>query len=515
MNPYRTINLAILFCNIGGSLIIFFYFAYVDLRTHGFNKAFWAGDQQDWTVFWTVMLITGVIAVLASGTLARPLRRAAGRVMSMDLRRRALGYPLSLAAVSLLLWLVVGLFFAQGALMPMSTNTVTFWRTFVGIALIGGGTVSVLVYLVTESLWRGQVPVLLHDGERPQRRWRISVSTRLIVTLVFTGLLPLLILMLVTPAETMDGVVDDPEAQLARIERLVLYVVVAALASNLLLGSFLAYGLLHPVRRLTRAMARVAGGDLSVRVPVDSDDELGDMANHFNHMLGEIEQSRQLRDLFGRYVSREVAERALAGGADLGGEVVTATALFADIRGFTSLSEALPARTVVDILNRYYSAMVEVILAEGGFVNKFGGDSLLAIFGAPCEQADHAERAVRAARAMLAALAPFNREQVQLGLPTLRIGIGIASGEMIAGNVGGLARMEYTVIGDPVNLAARLQDLTKQSGQPLLVSEQTHRAMTSGQKALRSLGRVRVRGKTAETLVYTLRDPALSASRAG
>jgi len=319
----------------------------------------------------------------------------------------------------------------------------------------------------------------------------------------------------VTPAETMDGVVDDPASQLDRIQRLVRYVVVAALISNLLLGSFLAYGLLHPVRRLTRAMARVAEGDLSVRVPVDSDDELGDMANHFNHMLGEIEQSRRVRELFGRYVSREVAERAMAGGADLGGEVVTATALFADIRGFTSLSEALPARTVVDILNRYYSAMLAAILAEGGFVNKFGGDSLLAIFGAPCPQPDHASRAVRAAGTMLAALEPFNREQIRQGLPELRIGIGVASGEMIAGNVGGLARMEYTVIGDPVNLAARLQDLTKQCARPLLVSEQTRQTMTTGQAGLRVLGRVRVRGKSTETLVYTPTDPDASRSRTG
>jgi adenylate cyclase len=185
---------------------------------------------------------------------------------------------------------------------------------------------------------------------------------------------------------------------------------------------------------------------------------------------------------------------------------VVATALFADIRDFTGLSERVPAQQVVDILNRYYTRMVDVIVKEGGLVNKFGGDSLLAIFGAPIRQPDHALRAVQAARQMNRALAEFNAEQAALGLPPLAIGIGISSGEMVAGNIGGQARMEYTVIGDPVNLASRLQSLTKEWGKSVLLSEETQILLEPDLVEVEPCNRIAVRGKQQPTMVFALED---------
>jgi adenylate cyclase len=248
----------------------------------------------------------------------------------------------------------------------------------------------------------------------------------------------------------------------------------------------------------------VATGDLSPRLTVDSNDELGDLSYRFNVMLGELQQSQRMRDLFGRYVSKEVAEQVIKNGADLGGENVPATALFADIRDFTTLTESLPPQQVVNILNRYYTRMVDAIVEQGGWVNKFGGDSLLAVFGAPIRQPDHALRAVNAAWQMNRALAEFNAEQVALGLPGITIGVGISSGEMLAGNVGGKERLEYTVIGDPVNLAARLESLTKEWKTPVLLSEHTQALLDGSTAKTTPRDRVTVKGKTQPTLVYEL-----------
>ena len=163
---------------------------------------------------------------------------------------------------------------------------------------------------------------------------------------------------------------------------------------------------------------------------------------------------------------------------------------------------------MVDILNRYYTRMVDAIIEQGGWVNKFGGDSLLAVFGAPIRQPDHALRAVNAAWAMNRALAEFNAEQVAMSLPTITIGVGISSGDMLAGNVGGKERLEYTVIGDPVNLAARLESLTKEWKTPVLLSEHTQELLDDQAAETQACERVTVKGKTQPTLVYELRGVA-------
>lgn len=281
------------------------------------------------------------------------------------------------------------------------------------------------------------------------------------------------------------------------------FIVAVAALSNLLLSALTVQSLIAPLQQLAGAMRQVAQGDLRVQVPVTARDELGELTGSFNRMVVQLEQGQRMRDLFGRYVSHEVAEEVLARGAALGGKLVEASVLFADIRGFTSLSERLPAPVVADVLNRYFSRMVAVIVAERGLVNKFGGDSILAVFGAPVAQPDHAVRAVRAGVWMLQALSEFNREQHDRGLPELAIEIGVASGEMVAGNIGGQERLEYTIIGDAVNLAARLQGLTKEVGRTLLISLETH-ARLGSTGLLAELGEVTIRGKAKPVRVFTL-----------
>jgi class 3 adenylate cyclase len=210
-----------------------------------------------------------------------------------------------------------------------------------------------------------------------------------------------------------------------------------------------------------------------------------------------------IRKMFGRYVTPQVAEHAIAHGPKLGGQQTVATVLFSDIRNFTALTEDLPADILIDMLNRYFEAMSDAVMRHNGLINKFGGDSLLAIFGTPLNPTTHhADHAVNAAQAMLMALERFNADQRTRDEPTLRIGIGIATGPVIAGNVGSKERMEYTVIGDTVNLASRLEALTKTRIDLVLLDEAT--AADVQDVPLKSLGDVQIRGKQAPVAVYTV-----------
>jgi class 3 adenylate cyclase len=185
----------------------------------------------------------------------------------------------------------------------------------------------------------------------------------------------------------------------------------------------------------------------------------------------------QQRELFRKFATAEVAEELLATGFSLGGKHVDATVMFSDIRSFTRLAESLPPAETIELLNSYYTLMFDAIGSQGGVVNQILGDGLMALFGAPLAHADHAARAVQAGLEMLELVAGFGREQVARGKPEIRIGIGIASGQVIAGYTGTERRVTYTCVGDTVNLAAHLEAHTKVLGRPILIDEQARRAL--------------------------------------
>jgi adenylate cyclase len=206
----------------------------------------------------------------------------------------------------------------------------------------------------------------------------------------------------------------------------------------------------EPLDELRAALQRVREGDLDARVTVSDAGELGDVQRGFNLMVDGLQERERLRDLFGRHVGIDVARHAL-GQSDPGGEVRTVSVLFVDVAGSTALTETRPAAEIVAMLNAMFDAVVRVTDAEGGLVNKFEGDAALCVFGAPIVQDDHATHACRAARTLRMQLL-----DVQRAHPGLDAAIGVSCGRVVAGNVGGEARYEYTVIGDAVNEAARL-----------------------------------------------------------
>jgi len=252
---------------------------------------------------------------------------------------------------------------------------------------------------------------------------------------------------------------------------------------------------LAPIQQLRAGTERVAVGDLDVRVPVLGTDETGALAGSFNEMVAGLAERERLREAFGAFVDPEVAERVLAEGTMLEGEEAEVTVLFLDIRGFTAFAERATAREVVAELNRFYDVVVPVVAAHGGHANKFVGDGLLAVFGAPDHHADHADRGVAAAL-------DVTRRVRAVYAGALRIGIGVNSGTVVAGTVGGGGRVEFGVIGDTVNTAARVEALTRETGDPVLVTEATRRLLRRDHGGFAERPAVELKGKSERVRLH-------------
>jgi adenylate cyclase len=269
-----------------------------------------------------------------------------------------------------------------------------------------------------------------------------------------------------------QGSYDAALAPLRLLQTRIALIGTAALAGALLCGIILAAGITGPVRTLVAAMREVLRGNLRHRATVDRSDELGFLARSFNEMVAGLEDRERIKDTFGRFVSRDVAEAVLGGRVPLDGERREVTILFQDIRGFTAMSEKLDPAALLRVLNRFFTEVVAAVETEGGVVKQFTGDGVMALFGVPQIRADHSARAVSAALAIVERLASLNESLLSDGVAPVQIGIGIHVGEVVAGLIGPDARVEYGVVGEPVNLASRIESLTKDLAATILVSKQ-------------------------------------------
>lgn len=211
----------------------------------------------------------------------------------------------------------------------------------------------------------------------------------------------------------------------------------------------------------------------------------------------------QQRELIGKFATEEVAEDLMTSGFSLGGKLVEATALFCDIRSFTTIVESQSPADTIELLNNYYTLMMDAIGQEGGIVNQMVGDGLMAIFGAPVQHERHCEQAVRAALQMVELIELFDQEQAAAKGARIRIGVGVASGSVIAGYTGTMRRATYTCVGDTVNLAARLESHTKVVGQPILIDEATRQCLSEGIR-VEEQGEVTLKGKTQPVRIYSV-----------
>src|SRR5215831_16486324 len=261
--------------------------------------------------------------------------------------------------------------------------------------------------------------------------------------------------------------------------------------------------LARPIFRLVGGTRAIAEGDFSVSLPVTSHDELGTLTQAFNQMAKSLREKEMIKRAFSRYVARAVVEEVLKDPEQLQlkGERREVSVLFCDVRGFTPMSERLTPEQVVSLLNDFYTLMIDLTFKHDGTLDKFLGDGVMAIFGAPIAHPDHALRAARAALAMQSGIERLSAARVAEGKEPIVIGIGVNAGEVVAGTVGTENRMEYTVIGDNVNLASRLTSNAK-PGQ-ILISRRTL-DLVRNTVEVRSLGGIHVKGKDGEIEAYEL-----------
>jgi adenylate cyclase len=257
----------------------------------------------------------------------------------------------------------------------------------------------------------------------------------------------------------------------------------------------------RPIFRLVRATGAIAAGNFNISLPVASRDELGVLTESFNRMARSLREKEMIKRAFTRYVAREVVEEILKNPESMAltGERRQVTVLFCDVRGFTPMSERMSPEDVVLLLNDFYNLMIETTFKHDGTLDKFLGDAVMAVFGAPIAHPDHSARAIRTALAMQEGIAGLNERRAQQGKEPIAVGIGVSAGEAVAGTVGTEDRMEYTVIGDSVNLAARLESNAKPH--QILISHRTYERVRDLVDA-RPLGRIRVKGKEEEVEVY-------------
>jgi len=445
-------------------------------------------------IYLPAALVLGVVWARRRGALIERWLEE-DRPATAEERGFVLGEPTETVLISGFFWVVAAVLFTA-LNVPISG-----WSALVvgGTMLLAGETTCALAYLMSERIVR-PITVLALAGAAAPERSGPGVAGRLAMAWSLGTGIPLLGILVIGTAGLFDPN-EDPS---------LLAAAVAFLAGvGFLVGSFAitvaSRSVAEPLAAVRRAMARVQEGEYETRVQVDDGSEVGLLESGFNSMAAGLEERERLRDLFGRHVGHEVVAAALErdGDVELGGELREVAVVFVDVIGSTRLTLRRRPHEVVDLLNRFFAIVVEVVEEHCGWVNKFEGDAALCVFGAPTARSDAAGDALKAARGLSGRL---------LGdLQGAAAGIGVSAGPAVAGNIGAQERFEYTVIGDPVNEAARLCELAKQRPERLLASQAVLRRANAEEATLwEATDSVVLRGRDEPTQIVVPR-PRLTA----
>ncbi len=399
--------------------------------------------------------------------------------------RAALLAPWVLTGMQLGLWLVADILFTTfyGVQNPALIPKVAL------VIGLSGAVVCAISYLLTEFSLR-PVAARALETDYPGIKRRNRLRTRGMLSWVLGSGIPIVGMMLVVVFAVLRDDTTKTDVFIA-----VMVLGATALFTGLLLNYLSIDAIKAPIGSVRQAMTKVRGGDTDVRVVVYDGTELGDLQRGFNLMVEGLGERKRMRDLFGRHVGHEVAEAALAQNPELGGAECVVAVVFIDVIGSTTLAASRPPNEVVALLNRFFAVVVRAVEAHDGLVNKFEGDAVLAVFGAPLELDDPATGALAAAREISVNLAS--------DVPELEAGVGVSYGSVVAGNVGAIQRFEYTVIGDAVNESARLSELSKRDPTRPFASGRAVTAATEAEAAhwVHHESTV-LRGRTEETEVY-------------
>jgi adenylate cyclase len=396
--------------------------------------------------------------------------------------------PLRLTLIEVLLWLVAVVLFTVLTVVLQPENALR-----VAVTVFDGMIVTCsFSYLLSEFALRPVAARALADSPPPRRLLSAGLKARTVFFWAVGSGVPVAGLMLIAVLALIEGEVTPTRLCIA-----ILAVGIVALGNGFALTMLSARSVVAPVRSVRNALSLIAEGRLDIAIPVFDGTELGSLQAGFNRMADGLRERERIRDVFGRYVGPGVVQAALSsdrlsGEEGLGGEERFVAVLFIDLVGSTELAADRPPAEVVQLLNRFFAIVVDEVDRQGGFVNKFAGDAALAVFGAPTSLADPAGSALTAGRELA--------RRLGAELPEAVAGIGITAGIVVAGTVGDVRRHEYTVIGDPVNEAARLSELAKVAPGRLIASMAAVRsAAVAEAERWRPSESVTVRGRSAPT----------------
>jgi class 3 adenylate cyclase len=444
-----------------------------------------------------VILLGGVNYLLARRLFAPIERYLKGEANFDDIQRRLTQLPILTAQRVGVLMLVLTVFrltatyvFTDPSMTGVPQPTIA---QVISLCIIFPVFFFTYTYFVISDYLAGLCTFIFHRFGRNLGLFFGSYNVKLIVALLVIS---------VAPIAAIIVALFSHEGERLKFE--VANVVVVTIMAVAVSAYFITRSLLGPIRNLSQAMGKVAEGDLSERVPVTSNDEVGELTGQFNNMVEGLRERERFRETFGRYVDESVAATILKreGEGVLAGETRDATILFTDIAGFTTIAEHLAPDALVAALNEYLETVLEPIRAHGGVVNTFIGDGLFASFNMPLACENHACAAVRAAIDIQRAVGGRTFGDMGAAFATR---IGISTGQVIGGSVGAGRRLTFTLLGDTVNLAARLEQLNKDYGTRILVSNSTREAC-GDQFVFADLGSVAVRGRSDAAIVFSV-DP--------
>ncbi|MFT4572191.1 MAG: adenylate cyclase [Hyphomicrobiaceae bacterium] len=433
---------------------------------------------------------------------------------SLKMKRRAVSAPLGLAAAGYSAWLFSIPVFVTLTLVSFGRWSPVLVSQHILAPMVNGFLASVLMYLLADWIFRVMVvPHIFPNGGLADvpGTFHLGVTGRLSALVAAVGFVPLFTMLgLIRAAAVRRAAGESAEELLAELTEAGEITFAVYVALGFVLTWVVARFLTQPLTASARAIRRVRRGDLDVQIQAESADEVGVLADGVNDLVESLRERERILVTFGRVVEPAVRDHLLSGRYGGGGELRRATVLFIDLRGFTALSEQANPAQVVETLNEFFTVVTAWVRECGGFVDKFIGDALLVVFGlfdsAANEDADSgALSAVQCVVGLGERLEELNRRRESRGDRPLAVSVGVHTGEVVAGTIGSADRHEYTVIGDTVNVAARLQALSKDRGGGALVSEETYRpALAAGlvpgdETVVESVG---LRGRAQVVRVY-------------
>ena len=505
-------SVAQVFSNFAGAGVCYSYFAFFDASAP--VSLISVGLLV--TVLMTAgLMVLGIVLNLRwEKGLSRYVRsKMAGHDVSVALekeaRRKILNLPFTAALVALINWSMASVIMA-GYNFVETVSGETFsvasfqaLRVFVGV-IISGIITSAIVFFVVEIQARKAWPHFFPRGDltRTEGALQMKLRTRMFISFLLASFVPMVLMAILSYNKARLMLVMDPETVLQSLFNLTLFLLIAALAVAVILSYLVSSSIIVPVKGMERAMVKVQKGDLTTSAKVAANDELGVLAESFDQMIEGLRDRERIKETFGRFVTPEIAQAILENPPVPGGENTVVSILFSDVRNYTTICEQLSPGEVISLLNDYFAYMVRAIEQHHGLVYQFVGDGIMVVFGAPVKLADHADCSVNSALAMMGALDRFNSE-IRAGLPPIRIGIGINTGPVVAGIIGTEQRMEYRVVGDAVNLAARIEALNKEFHTDVLISRATVDRL-KGRFSLKPFQPVKVKGKEDYVQVYAV-----------